>query len=116
MIMTSTVKVHMNLCSYVTTIEVSAREDGTYSLKIDSPCEKVRKYAEGFDSLDMMDIMEWASSRIHTRMSEANVGLHCSVPTGVINAARLEAGLVARSAAKQAKGNSWEFVFDEGRK
>ncbi len=110
--MTSKVKVNMNLCSYVTTVEVTATENGTFDVKIRSPCGKVRKFAEGLENLDMMDIADWSNSRILERMKEGEVGLHCSVPTAILNAARLEAGMIAMSMAKKVKGNSWEFVFD----
>jgi hypothetical protein len=110
--MTSKVKVNMNLCSYITTIEVTAAENGTYDVKIRSACAKVRKFAEGLENIDMMDIADWSNSKIMERMKEGEVGLHCSVPTAVLNAARLEAGMVATSMAKKVKGNSWEFLFE----
>jgi hypothetical protein len=110
--MTSKVKVNMNLCSYITTIEVTAAENGTYDVKIRSACGKVRKFAEGLENIDMMDIADWSNSKIMERMKEGEVGLHCSVPTAVLNAARLEAGMVATSMAKKVKGNSWEFLFE----
>jgi hypothetical protein len=112
MSMTSKVKVNMNLCSYMTTVEVAAAENGTYDVKIRSACEKVRKFADGLENLDMMDIADWSNSKILARMKEGEVGLHCSVPTAILNAARLEAGMIAMSMAKKVKGNSWEFVFD----
>lgn len=112
MSMTSNVKVSMNLCGYITTIEVAAAENGTYNVKIRSPCGKVRKFAEGLENLDMMDIADWRNSKILERMKEGEVGLHCSVPTALLNAARLEAGMIALSMAKKVKGNSWEFTFE----
>jgi hypothetical protein len=110
--MTSKVKVNMNLCGYMTTVEVTAAENGTYEVKIRSECGKVRKFAEGLENLDMMDIADWSNSKILVRMKEGEVGLHCSVPTAILNTARLEAGMIATSMAKKVKGNSWEFVFD----
>ena len=110
--MTSNVKVNMNLCGYITTVEVTAAENGTYNVKIKSACGKVRKFAEDLENLDMMDIVDWRNSKILMRMKEGEVGLHCSVPTAVVNAPRLEAGMIALSMAKKVKGNSWEFTFD----
>jgi hypothetical protein len=110
--MTSKVKVNMNLCGYTTTIEVTVAENGGYDVEIRSPCQKVRKFAEGLEHLDMMDIADWSNSKILERMKDGEVGLHCSVPTAVLNAARLEAGMIAMSTARKVKGNSWEFMFD----
>ncbi|HEY3419011.1 MAG TPA: hypothetical protein VGK23_00470 [Methanomassiliicoccales archaeon] len=110
--MSSKAKVNMNLCGYQTTIEVTVAENGGYHVKIISPCPKVRKFAEGLEHLDIMDITDWSGSKILDRMKDGEVGLHCSVPTAVLNVARLEAGMIAMSMAKKVKGNSWEFVFD----
>ena len=110
--MTSKVKVNMNLCGYITTIEVTDAENGTFDVRIRSPCKKVSEFAKGLDKLEMMDLADWSNSKVLERMKEGEVGLHCSVPTALLNAARLEAGMIAMSLAKKVKGNSWEFVFD----
>jgi len=38
------------------------------------------------------------------------LGAACLVPSGILNAARIEAGLVSRSLAEQVKSISIEFV------
>jgi hypothetical protein len=46
-------------------------------------------------------------------MREAKMSANCLFPAGLLSAAWLEAGLVAKSRAKEKKSNRIEFVFDE---
>jgi hypothetical protein len=45
-------------------------------------------------------------------MLEMKLGASCLVPSGILNAARLEAGLISKSLAEEVKCISIEFVFD----
>ncbi len=44
--MTSKVKVDSRLCGFVALIEATEKDDGTYDIKVDSPCEKIQKFAK----------------------------------------------------------------------
>ena len=108
--MTSKVKVDSRLCGFVALIEATEKDDGTYDIKVDSPCEKIQKFAKGLENLTLVDIADWPNSAVQSRMLEMKLGAACLVPNGILNAARIEAGLVSRSLAEQVKSISIEFV------
>ena len=108
--MTSKVKVNSNLCGFVAQIEATETGDMTYDLKVDSPCEKIQKFVKGLESLDLTDITDWPNSRVQKRMMETKLGVACLVPSGIMNAARLEAGLISKSLAQEVKNISIEFL------
>jgi hypothetical protein len=110
--MTSKVKVNTKLCGFVSLIEATEKDDGTYDIKVDSPCEKIQKFAKGLENLTLVDIADWPNSVVQRRMLEMKIGASCLVPSGILNAARLEAGLISKSLAEQVKCISIEFVFD----
>ncbi len=110
--MTSKVKVNSKLCGFVALIEINERDDGTYDIKVDSPCEKIQKFAEGLENLTLVDIADWPNSAVQKRMLEVKLGPACLIPSGILNAARIEAGLVSKSLAEEVKNISIEFVFD----
>lgn len=110
--MTSKVKVHMNICDKKTVIEVNAAEDGTYNVKIISPCANVREFAKGLENLTLEDITDKKNGKVIKRFQDVKMSANCSVPAGLLNAAWLEAGMIAQSRARKEKGNQIEFVFD----
>ena len=110
--MTSKVKINAKLCGFVSSIEATERDDATYDIKVDSPCERIQKFAAGLENLTLVDIADWPNSKVQKRMLEMKLGVACLVPSGILNAARLEAGLISRSLAEEVKSISIEFVFD----
>ena len=100
------------MCGFVALIEINERDDGTYDIKVDSPCEKIQKFAEGLENLTLVDIADWPNSAVQKRMLEVKLGPACLIPSGILNAARIEAGLVSKSLAEEVKNISIEFVFD----
>ncbi|MFA5311878.1 MAG: hypothetical protein WC375_01010 [Methanomassiliicoccales archaeon] len=110
--MTSKVKVHMNICDRITTIEVNASADGTYDVHVISPCAHVREFAKGLEKLTLTDIIDKKDGKVINRFREVKMSANCSVPAGLLNAAWLEAGMIAQSRARKEKGNEIEFVFD----
>jgi hypothetical protein len=108
--MTSTVRVNQRLCNFVTTVRATDQEDLTYRIEVDSPCERVRRFAEGLEVLTLEDISDWPNSKVQRRMVEAKLGASCLAPSGIMNAARVEAGLVSKSLALEVGSISIEFV------
>lgn len=110
--MTSKVKVNSKLCGFVSLIDAVEKDDGTCDIKVDSPCEKIQKFAKGLENLTLIDIADWPNGVVQRRMMEMKLGPACLVPSGILNAARLEAGLVSKSLAEEVKNLSIEFVFN----
>jgi hypothetical protein len=111
-VMTSKVRVNSKLCDFVALIEATEKDDCTYDIKVDSPCEKIQKFAKGIENLTLVDISDWPNSKVQKRMLEMKLGPACLVPSGILNAARMEAGLVSKSLAEQVKSISIDFIFD----
>jgi hypothetical protein len=108
--MTSIVKVNMRLCNFVAVVEATESEDLTYRMKVDSPCEKIQEFVKGLENLTLEDISDWPKSKVQRRMLEMKLGASCLVPSGIMNAARLEAGLISKSLFEEVKSLSIEFV------
>lgn len=110
--MSSKVKVNSRLCGFVALIEATEKDDATYDIKVDSPCEKIKKFAKGLENLTLVDIADWPNSAVQRKMLEMKLSPACLIPSGILNAARIEAGLVSKSLAEEVKSVSIEFVFE----
>lgn len=111
--MTSRVRVHMNICDKVSTITVETNENGNYDVKIASACANVKEFAEGLTDLTIEDLVDKQNSRIINRYREVKMSANCAVPSGTLSAAWLEAGMIAKSRARDKKSNVIEFLTDE---
>jgi hypothetical protein len=111
--MTSKMRVHMEICDRVSTVEVTDQKYGTYAVKVTTSCPNVKEFAEGLEVLEMTDLTDKHTCKVFERMREAKISANCLFPSGLPSAAWLEAGLIAKSRAKDKKGNRIEFVFDE---
>lgn len=102
----------MNICDKTTTIEVTTAEDGTYNVKVITPCDNVREFANGLENLTLSDLTDKMNGKVINRFREVKMSANCAVPSGLLSAAWLEAGMIAQSRARSKKGNEIEFVFD----
>lgn len=69
--MTTTVRVNQRLCCFVTTVRATDQEDLTLRIEVDSPCERVRRFAEGLEVLTLEDDSDWPNSKVQWRKAEA---------------------------------------------
>ena len=111
--MTSKVRVYMEICDRVSAVEVTDQKDGTYAVKVKTACPNVREFTTGLEVLNLIDLTDKRNSRVFERMRESKMSANCLFPAGLLSAAWLEAGLIAKSRAKDKKGNRIEFRFDE---
>jgi len=111
--MTSKVRVYMEICDRVSTVEVTDQKDGTYAVNVKTACPNVREFIIGLEALNLTDLTDKRNSRVFERMRESKMSANCLFPAGLLSAAWLEAGLIAKSRAKDKKGNRIEFRFDE---
>lgn len=108
--MPSTVTVNMRTCGKMHRITVSARDDGDYDVAFVTDCKDIRQYADRLKVISMTDATDAGSSRIFDPKVCESVSPSCLVPVGVMNAAWLEMGMMAKSLAHRAHDN--DIVLD----
>jgi hypothetical protein len=110
--MVSKVRVNMFPCANTSLIEVSTNEDGTYSVKVDTTCIKAEKLVEGLGPLSLTDLTDKKESKVFSDFLASDMSANCLLPSGILTAAWVEAGMIARSMAKKGVPLSIEFVND----
>ena len=108
--MTSKVRVNMFPCENKSVIEVQSTEDGDYIVKVTSTCKKAEKFVEGLGSLSITDLTDKKESKIYREFIASDMSANCLVLSGVLTAAWVEAGMIARSNARKGIPLSIEFV------
>ena len=102
----------MNLCDKTTIIEVIQMPEGTFHVDVTTSCDDVREFMNGLEELTLEDLTNKQNSRVFDRMRVTKMSANCLIPSGLLTAAWLEAGMIAQSSAKKNKCNSIEFIFD----
>lgn len=111
----ATVIVDMAFCDKTHKITVKLKEDGDMSVRITTDCVNIKNYAKNLgDTLTVQDVTDWKGSKVYDEDVCAPASITCLVPTGVINAAWLELGMLSRSKAKDVKVNCIRFVNKDG--
>lgn len=110
MSMVSRVVVEMRVCAHRTEIGATDNGDGTFNIKVESPCPNVREFARTLEVLTMDDLTDKPRSRVFDRMREVKMSANCLVPAGLLSAAWVEAGLIARSRALAQRSNEVLFL------
>ncbi|MCE5296348.1 MAG: hypothetical protein LLG16_04495 [Euryarchaeota archaeon] len=108
--MTSKVRVNMFPCDNRSEIEVSTTEDGDYVVKVTSSCPKAVKFVEGLGTLSLTDLTDKKESKIFRNFIDSDMSANCLLLSGVMTAAWVEAGMIARSMARKGVPLSVEFV------
>lgn len=81
-------------CGMESTIEVEKKDSGTYSVKIGSDCEMVVKLGEEITELTMMDVFKrLLDNPVYTRAATCLKHVACPVPSAILKALEVEAGL-----------------------
>ncbi len=108
--MTSKVRISMFPCDNKTTITVRATEDGDYAIEASSTCPKAERFVNGLRQLSMEDLTNKREGKIFREFLASDMSCNCLVLSGVITAAWVEAGLIARSNARKGVPLSIEFL------
>jgi len=91
------VKVDLKLCGNPTTITADL-VGGHIKISMDSPCSKIKAYAEAIKELSVRDIgKDIAENPIFIKASSTKVTPTCAVPIGVATAAWAEAGMISKN-------------------
>ncbi len=110
--MTSRVRVYMFPCQNKSEIEVSSTTDGLYIVKVKSTCKKADKFVEGLGPLSIIDLTDKKESRVFRDFIASDMSANCLLLPGVMTAAWVEAGMIARSMAEKGIPLSIEFIED----
>ena len=108
--MSSKVRVNMFPCENKSEIEVRTTDDGDYVVKVTSTCKKAEKFIEGLGPLSLVDLIDKKESKIFRDFIASDMSANCLILSGLITAAWVEAGMIARSMAKKGVPLSIEFV------
>jgi hypothetical protein len=108
--MTSKVKVNMFPCENTSLIEVSKNDDGDFELKITSTCQKAVRFVEGLGPLTIFDLTDKANSKVFRNFIDSEMSANCLLLPGVMTAAWVEAGMIARSMTRKKIPLNIEFV------
>ena len=108
--MSSKVRVNMFPCENKSEIEVRTTDDGDYVVKVTSTCKKAERFIEGLGPLSLVDLIDKKESTIFRDFIASDMSANCLILSGLITAAWVEAGMIARSMAKKGVPLSIEFV------
>ncbi len=108
--MTSKVRVKMFPCENTSEIEVSTNEDGEYVVRATSTCPKAVKFVEGLGPLTLTDLSDKMESKVFRNFMASDMSANCLLLPGVMTAAWVEAGMIARSMARKGIPLCIEFV------
>ncbi len=101
--MVSRVRVDMTICAHKALIEADLQEDGTIKVKIRSTCREVRRFGKLIQPLHREEYLSLRDSGLMPLAHESNLTPTCLVPAGVFNAVWMEAGLISKRYAQNAK-------------
>lgn len=99
-------------CKNTSEIEVNTTDDGDYTVKVNSSCKKVTKFVDGLGPLSMTDLTDKKESKVFRDFINSDMSANCLTLSGVITAAWMEAGMIARSYAKLGVPLNIELIGD----
>jgi len=88
-------EIYAGVCGFNTTVVARANGDGRIALQIESECKSVRKLAAELLSVDPWKEFSWRRGDPETLVQAPKCLAHpaCPVPSGIIKAVEIEAGL-----------------------
>ncbi len=89
-------EIDAGICGFKTTVVARANGDGTIHLQIESECKAVGKLAEQIQNVDPFKEAFWrrkTPTGIHELAPQCLSHPACPVPSGIIKAIEVEAGL-----------------------
>lgn len=101
----------MGLCDREHEITVKQTGD-SFNITIDSECKEIEEFVDDLGLLSMEDLTDLSKSKVINLMRMNRCCPGCLVPSGIINVASLEAGLVSRSLARRSSKSLIEFLAD----
>ncbi len=88
------VRIAPGVCGFPTIIEIEKKEGKRYSIKVSSECEMVEKMGEEVSLLSFMDAFKRIPDNpVYQKGSACLLHVSCPVPSGILKALEVEAGL-----------------------
>lgn len=112
--MASKMRVSMGLCDRVHEIAVTQVGD-SFNVAIDSQCCEIEDFVHDLRPLSVDDLTDLSKSKVVEMMRMNRCCPGCLVPSGIINVASLEAGLVSKTRARCNGRSMIEFSMDENK-
>jgi hypothetical protein len=104
----TTVIVNSGACGFVVTITVEKNKDGKMTLALDTDCAMVKKMLEDIAILDRFaPLAGFLKNPVYTSAAKHLKHVACPVPSGILKALEVEAGLNVMKDAS--------IVFDRNR-
>ncbi|RLG29291.1 hypothetical protein DRN98_08570 [Methanosarcinales archaeon] len=107
--MPTRVTVDMPICGYKAIIRAE-KVGGSVKVEIESDCEHVKQFADALSEVGMRDVMHISNNKI-MEVAGNYLTPSCLIPCAIMNAARLEFGLISKSLAM--KKGDLRIVFEE---
>lgn len=99
------------ICSRKVFVTTKMNPSGNVDILIESDCEKVKGLAENLKEISIRDsYIPFRNNLVFILAGKNNLTPTCLVPTAIINAIWVEAGLIARSLASNTK--ELKIVFE----
>ncbi|MCK7582421.1 MAG: hypothetical protein MZV65_47095 [Chromatiales bacterium] len=89
---------------------MTQNEEGDYIVKAKGTCPKAIRFLEGLGPLSITDLTDKKESKIFRDFINSEMSANCVTLPGVLTAAWVEAGMIARSNTKKGIPLSIEFL------
>ncbi|MGB9660382.1 MAG: DUF6951 family protein [Nitrososphaerales archaeon] len=100
------------ICSKKAVVTTKMNLSGKVNILIESDCENVKSLAGNLKEISIKDsYMPFGDNPVFILAGKNNLTPTCLVPTAIVNAVWIEAGLIARSFALNAK--ELKILFEE---
>lgn len=92
--MSTRVEVDSGICGFKADVTARKTEGGKYEITIESDCEMIQKMAEELKELDRTDALtRFFDNPVYRRANACLKHVACPVPSGILKALEVEAGL-----------------------
>lgn len=113
--MASSVIANMKTCDKRSRITVTARDDGSMDVDIQTDCDHVREYADRLRTISMEDVVSFNGSRIVDPEVRGEMSATCLCPIAVFSAAWQEMEMLSKSTCRKVHTNEIILDPDDGR-
>ncbi|MCP8319788.1 MAG: hypothetical protein H3Z52_02460 [archaeon] len=100
------------ICGKKAVVTTKMNSSGNVDIIVESDCENIKSFAENLKEIGIKDsCMPFVENSVFILAGKNNVTPSCIVPSAIVNAVWIEAGLIARSLALNAK--ELKILFEE---
>lgn len=112
--MVTKVSVDIPICGKKAIVITKMNPSGNISIDIESDCDFIKNYSKNLKEVSIKDAcMQFEKNLVFILASKNNVTSTCIVPSAIMNAVWVEAGLIAKNLALKPKTNELKIMFEE---